>query len=91
MRISDTGYWCQHAGIICGDWMRESDTAIPRYVTKPKLFDEAIHLRLRGGTKARVDAQRGTMRQGDFVRLLIEEALERREKESRRPTSKRDG
>lgn len=64
--------------------MRESDTAIRLYVTKPKLFDEAIHLRLRGGTKARVDALRDTMRQGDFVRLLIEEALERREAEARR-------
>lgn len=62
--------------------MKESDTAIRHYVTKPKLFDEAIHFRARSGTKARIDALRGEMRQGDFVRLLIEEALERREREA---------
>ncbi|MFC0307668.1 hypothetical protein ACFSTI_18275 [Rhizorhabdus histidinilytica] len=60
-------------------------------MTKPKVFFEAIHLRLRGGTKARVDALRGSMRQGDFVRLLIEEALERREKEARKSPVKREG
>ncbi|MBD8547999.1 hypothetical protein [Sphingomonas sp. CFBP 8760] len=59
--------------------MGESDTAIRVYVTKPKIFDEALHLRARAGTKARIDALRGAMRQGDFVRVLIEEALERRE------------
>lgn len=63
--------------------MRESDTAIRRYVTKPKVFDEAIHFRAREGTKARIDALRGGIRQGDFVRLLIEEALERREAQPR--------
>lgn len=60
---------------------RESDTAILRFVTKPKVFDEAIHLRARKGTKARIDALRGSVRQGDFVRLLLEEGLERREAE----------
>lgn len=70
--------------------MRESDTAIRSYVTKPKIFDEAIHVRLPGGTKARVDALRGTMRQGDFVRLLIEDALERREKDARKAALKRE-
>ncbi|PBN41652.1 hypothetical protein SxD43FB_20555 [Sphingobium sp. D43FB] len=65
--------------------MRESDTAIRGHVTKPKIFDEAFHFRARGGTKARLDALRGDMRQGDFVRLLLEEALERREKKARRP------
>ena len=59
--------------------MRESDTAISTRVTKPRLFDEAIHFRALRGTKARIDSLRGDMRQGDFVRLLIEEALERRE------------
>ncbi|WP_176482873.1 hypothetical protein [Sphingobium sp. D43FB] len=54
-------------------------------MTKPKIFDEAFHFRARGGTKARLDALRGDMRQGDFVRLLLEEALERREKKARRP------
>ena len=61
--------------------MKESDTAIRAYVTKPKIFDEAIHLRAREGTKARIDALRGTMRQGDFIRLLLE-ALDRRENEA---------
>ena len=59
--------------------MKESDTAIPRFVTKPKLFDEAIHFRAPAGTKARIDALRGDLRQGDFVRTLIEEGLDRRE------------
>ncbi len=62
--------------------MEETDTAIPRYVTKPRIFDEALHLRARAGTKARIDRLRGTMRQGDFIRVLLEEALERRESEA---------
>lgn len=61
--------------------MKENDTAIRRHVTKPRIFDEAIHVRARAGTKDRIDALRGTMRQGDFIRLLIEEALDRREAE----------
>ena len=48
----------------------------PRRVTKPKLFDEAMHVRLPAGTKARIDALRGDMRQGDFVRLILLKALE---------------
>lgn len=64
--------------------MRESDTAIRAHVTKPKIFDEALHFRAKAGTKARLDDLRGEMRQGDFVRLLLEEALERREKKARR-------
>ena len=62
-----------------GDWMRESDTAIRGHVTKPRIFDEAFHFRARLGTKDRIDALRGPTRQGDFIRLLIEEALDRRE------------
>jgi hypothetical protein len=62
-----------------GDWNKESDTAISRFVTKPKLFDEAIHFRAREGTKARIDALRGSVRQGDFIRELLEEALATRE------------
>lgn len=64
------------------DWNEESDTAISRFVTKPKIFDEAIHFRARQGTKARIDALRRSTRQGDFVRELIEEGLERREREA---------
>ena len=64
--------------------MRESDTAIRAHVTKPKIFDEALHFRAKAGTKARLDDLRGEMRQGDFVRLLLEDALERREKKARR-------
>lgn len=48
-------------------------------MTKPKLFDEAIHFRAREGTKARIDALRGAVRQGDFIRELLEEALAARE------------
>lgn len=65
--------------------MKESDTAISRRVTKPKLFAEAIHFRARGGTKARIDALRGETRQGDFVRELIEDALDRREQGAAKP------
>jgi hypothetical protein len=59
--------------------MRENDTAIGDRVTKPRIFDEAFHFRARQGTKDRIDALRGSMRQGDFIRLLIEESLDRRE------------
>jgi hypothetical protein len=69
-------------------WMIESDTAIRCYVTKPKIFDEAIHFRAREGTKARIDALRGEMRQGDFIRLLLEEALDRREGQPRAEVGK---
>ena len=65
--------------------MKESDTAIRRYVTKPRIFDEAIHFRARAGTKARIDALRGDSRQGDFVRELIEESLDRRERKAKAP------
>ncbi|MBB3695826.1 hypothetical protein [Sphingomonas sp. BK580] len=51
-------------------------------MTKPKLFDEAIHFRARTGTKTRIDELRGKTRQGDFVRELIEDALDRREQEA---------
>lgn len=63
--------------------MKESDTAISGFVTKPKVFDEAFHFRAREGTRSRIDALRGEVRQGDFVRMLIEEGLERRETELR--------
>ena len=64
--------------------MRESGIGIARHVTKPKIFDEALHVRVPAGTKARLDALRADIRQGDFVRLLLEEALERREKAAAR-------
>lgn len=63
--------------------VNDCGTAFPsgntRRVTKPKLFDEAMHVRLPGGTKARIDALRGTTRQGDFVRQVLLEALDRLE------------
>jgi hypothetical protein len=55
--------------------------ATARRVTKPKIFDEAIHFRAVAGTKARLDRLRGETRQGDFVRELIEKALSAEEKE----------
>jgi len=55
-------------------------SGIRRRVTKPKLFDEAMHIRLPGGTKARIDALRGKTRQGDFIRQVLLEGLERMEK-----------
>jgi hypothetical protein len=51
-------------------------SANPRKVTKPKLFDEATHIRLPAGTKARIDALRGSTRQGDFIRKVLLEALD---------------
>jgi len=59
--------------------MKETGIAISKQVTKPRIFDEAIHFRAPKGTKARIDALRGDIRQGDFVRMLLDEALERRE------------
>lgn len=53
----------------------------PRLVTKPKLFDEAMHVRLPKGTKARIDALRGTTRQGDFVRKVLLNGLDELEAE----------
>lgn len=69
--------------------MAETDTAIRDYVTKPRIFGEALHFRARPGTKARIDALRGETRQGDFIRLLLEEALDQRENDSgkRKPVS----
>jgi len=61
--------------------MEESGIAIRPYVTKPKIFDEAFHFRARQGTRARLDALRGDTRQGDFLRELIEAALDRLEHE----------
>ena len=62
-------------------WLKESGIGMPARVTKPRIYDEAFHFRARLGTKDRLDALRGEMRQGDFIRLLIEEALDRREAE----------
>ena len=61
------------------DWPKESGIGMPASVTKPRIFDEAFHFRARQGTKDRIDGLRGSMRQGDFIRLLIEDALDRRE------------
>ncbi|MEP7350852.1 MAG: hypothetical protein ABI668_13015 [Sphingorhabdus sp.] len=79
--LSDTAYTVKDTAAFLSfeDWMKESDTAIRSYVTKPKVYDEAIHVRAKAGTKSRIDALRGSTRQGDFVRELIEEGLERRE------------
>lgn len=55
--------------------------ANPRRVTKPKIFEGALHLRLPPGLKERIDVLRGPMRQGDFVRDVLVEGVERRERE----------
>lgn len=51
----------------------------PRRVTKPKIFYEAMHVRLPGGTKERIDALRGNTRQGDFVRQVLMDGLDQLE------------
>ena len=76
--------------MIEGGWLEESDTAIRCRVTKPRIFDEAFHFRARLGTKDRLDALRGSTRQGDFIRLLIEEALDRREADVSSDAANRD-
>ena len=50
-------------------------------VTKPKIFEGAIHLRLPPGLKERIEALRGPRRQGEFLRELLLDAVERRERE----------
>lgn len=57
-------------------------SGIRRYVTKPKIYDEATHVRLPRGTKARIDAVRGKLRQADFIRQALMDELERLEKGS---------
>lgn len=51
------------------------------YVTKPKIYDEATHVRLPAGTKARIDAVRGKDRQADFIRNALLERLDQLEKD----------
>jgi hypothetical protein len=58
-----------------------SDSAIPYRVSKPKIFDEAMHVRLPKDTKARIDALRGAMRQGDYVRILLLDAIRKAEED----------
>jgi len=54
-------------------------SGIRRHVTKPKIYDEATHVRLPAGTKARIDAVRGKLRQADFIRQALMDELERLE------------
>jgi hypothetical protein len=54
-------------------------SGIRRHVTKPKIYDEATHVRLPAGTKKRIDAVRGDMRQADFIRQALMDELERLE------------
>lgn len=50
-------------------------------MTKPRIFDDnPLYVRMRPGVRARMDAQRGKVRIGDFARVLIEEALAARER-----------
>ena len=72
------------------DWPKESGIGMSVRVTKPRIFDEAFHFRARQGTKDRLDALRSEMRQGDFIRLLIEEALDRREAQRDQPQDAAD-
>lgn len=66
--------------LLKGDCGTAFSSGNSRKVTKPKLFDEAMHVRLPAGTKARIDALRGKTRQGDFVRNVLLESLERLER-----------
>ena len=54
-------------------------SGIRRHVTKPKIYDEATHVRLPAGTKARIDAVRGKLRQADFIRQALMDELDRLE------------
>jgi len=55
-------------------------SGIRRHVTKPKIYDEAMHIRLPAGTKARIEAVRGKLRQADFIRQALLDELDRLEK-----------
>ncbi len=46
-----------------------------RAMPKPKLYTEDVFIRAPEGTKARIDAQRGDTRQGDFLRRVLLGAL----------------
>lgn len=59
-------------------------TAKPARVTKPKIFEGALHLRLPPGLKERIDVLRGPKRQGDYVRELLIDAVERQEAAKKR-------
>lgn len=61
----------------------------PRRVTKPKIYDEAMHIRLPAGTKQRIEAVRGELRQADFVREILMDELERLEKSLVAPTTRK--
>lgn len=50
-----------------------------RRVTKPKIYHEAMHIRLPPGTKQRIEAVRGKLRQADFIRQALLDELDRRE------------
>ena len=63
----------------CGTGLK---AAKPRRVTKKRIFESALHLRLPPGMKKRIEALRGDKRQGDFVRDLLIEAVERRERDA---------
>jgi hypothetical protein len=60
-------------------------SGIPRRVTKPKIYDEAMHIRLPAGTKQRIEKVRGKLRQADFIRQALLDELERLEGGSNKP------
>lgn len=52
---------------------------------KPKIYDDKpLFVRLKPGVRERMDVLAGDKRIGDFARELIEEALERREKDAKK-------
>jgi hypothetical protein len=57
-------------------------SGIRRHVTKPKIYDEAMHIRLPAGTKQRIEAVRGKLRQADFIRQALMDELDRLEASS---------
>ena len=62
-----------------GDYDIASSALRAGRMTKPKIFDKVLSLRLPPGVWERIEAARGSQRQGDFLRDLLLSALDRLE------------
>jgi hypothetical protein len=49
--------------------------ATNRAVTKPKLYEEQIAFLVKAGTLDRIEEARGDMKQADFLRQAIDDAI----------------
>lgn len=49
--------------------------ATNRAVTKPKLYEEQIAFLVKAGTLERIEQARGDMKQADFLRQAVDDAI----------------